>query len=484
MKIRYFLKQTNKSIEQRLHNELVYAEVSNKFGSNIDNKAVYKKFQYSLDCYVKPKHFGTIQTKREKSNFIYDIAVIEKYKTHTSDLRQAISNFDASVKDTVLYFRKIGKRASSTEFKEQLELFTMRQTGLTIDTSLVTYLTKKIEYYKLISGLGLPDTKNKNTIDNYSSLLKGMINYNIVRQTTLTFLNIKDLYWDLWDVTDLIIKGTIQLPKELQKNKKPINKYGITTNTIVTYQSVLKQICTDAVSEGIEVSLLYNAQNKLMCKAQTSSKQYAVNTSDLLTIFKHQPSTSRLQIAKDYILFSSLVGMRIQSVLEVVNAENPIQHYDKKGIKFDYVHTIQAKTKTECHTPLFAIAKEVITRNGGTLPTFSKHTTTINKQIKDLYKEAGLTYKHPVTTHYYKEGAVTILKSVNTVVSSHATRKGFVTNLFEYEVPTITSKLVTHPDKKEAGTIDLYNKTTNEVRALRFYKDVTSSLIDNELYQF
>jgi hypothetical protein len=47
-------------------------------------------------------------------------------------------------------------------------------------------------------------------------------------------------------------------------------------------------------------------------------------------LYNHKPTTARLQTAKDYIVFSSSAGMRMQSVLASVG--DLIQTYDYKGI--------------------------------------------------------------------------------------------------------------------------------------------------------
>lgn len=482
MKVRYFLKATSKPVEDRTVNELVYAEVSNGFKQKTDGVTKHSKFQYSLDTYVKPQHFGVLQTKRGTTNFIYDAGVVNKYKKFNSDLTKAIEDFDAYVNQTVRFFRNSGTRPTKDEFKARLELITGRNNGVVEEITIANYIAKRIAYYKSIVGTGYSDAKKENTIENLHSLFVAVRNYDKARSTKLSFTNLKDLHKDLWDVTDDIVRGKIVVKTEEGEKKKPINKHGIATNTIVNYQHELRQICYDAVHDGIKVSLTYDNNKNIMLKTQKSSRQYDVNNEDLLKIYRHTPSTERLQKAKDYIVFSSLAGMRMQSVLEVIG--EPIKTYNQKGIKFDYVHTIQSKTRTSCFTPLFAPAKEVITRNGGNLPNFSIYNATLNKQIKDLYREVGITYKLPVTKHYYKDGAVTVQTSVADIVSTHATRKGFVTNLFELGVDTVTSKLVAHPDSKESGTTDTYNKTTDIVRALRFYKAVTENIADNELYRF
>ncbi|WP_264552985.1 hypothetical protein [Flavobacterium sp. N2038] len=481
MKIRYFLKPSAQPIEKRTSNELVYAEVSNRFVVKTDGLTKYVKLQYSLDTYVKPKHFGTPQTKRGKTNFIFDATIINKHRQFTGDLMSAIDDFDASVKATVKYFRNANFRPTRDQFKERLELITERKNGVLEDVSLASYIARRLEYYKSIIGTGMADAKKENTIENLHSLYVAIRNYNKARPVAITFNNLKDLYSDLWDVTDSIVRGTIVVELEDGEKKKPINEHGIATNTIINYQHELRQICYDAVKEGIKVSLSYENNKKLILRTQKSSRQYDVNFHDLLKIYRHNPTTERLQKAKDYIVFSSLTGMRMQSVLEVIG--EPIQTYDKNGIKFDYVHTIQSKTGTSCFTPLFAPAKEIILRNGGVL-NFSVNNATINKQIKDLYVEIGITYHVPVTRHYYKDGAVTSHESVAKIASSHATRKGFVTNLFELGIDTSTSKLVAHPDSKDSGTTDSYNMTTDIVRALRFFDAVSKNITENELYKF
>lgn len=478
MKTRYFLKQNNKPIEERLKKELVYAECSDKFGTNIDGVKKYEKFQISLDAYVTPQHFGILKSKRGSSNFYYDPTTIEKNKIHTSDLKQAIIDFDQHINTTKQFFRN--SRPTKEEFKKRLELVSNIKGKSVAETlSVGSFIRKRIEFFKSIIGTGHPEAIKENSIANFQSLLAVIENYAEVKKT-VTFENLKELYTDIWDIQDEIVRGKIIL-KTKKGYKKPVNQYGIATSTISLYQNCLRQICETAINEGISVSLSVT-NKKLIHKTQKSSKQYAINNEDLLKIYQHTPSSERLQKAKDYIMFSSLVGMRLQSVLQLVG--NPIETYDRKGIKFDYVYTIQEKTGTECHTPLFKIAKEIIIRNGNKLPNFSKYSGTINDQIKDLYIEAGLTYNITIVQHYYKAGKVVTNESVADIVSSHSTRKAFGTNLYKYGVDTSITKKVTHPERKENGTADSYNKITNETRALKFYKAVVENLEDNELYRF
>ena len=483
MKIRYYLNPTTTPVKERTESELVFADVSNKFATSVDGVVKYSKFAYSLRCYVKPVHFGTLQTKRGKTNYVFNAEIVNKYKAFTSDLRQAILDFESSINDTNLYFRNKGIKPTKEEFQIKLKEIAGRSNELKDDKTVAKYLQSRISYYRTIEGTGKADAIADNTIANYESLLTVVQNFDEVlgKGKELTFSNLKDNYWKLWDTQDNIVRGEIVLKLKEGDKRKPVNKHGIATNTLVTYQSVMRQLCEDALSEGIDVSLSVTDKN-LILKTQPTSRQYSINNTDLLAIYNHIPSNERLQKAKDYIIFSSLAGMRLQSVLQVMGT--PIQQYNKKGKTFDFVHTVQAKTKTECHTPLFAPAKEVIIRNGGNLPNFSKYSATLNKQIKDLFREAGITYKVPVKKHYYKDGAVTTYKTVDTIVSSHATRKAFVSNLYALGVNTSTAKLVTHPDRKEAGTTDSYNKITGEIRALKFYNEVTAVLEENVLYRF
>lgn len=480
MKIRYFLKSSNKPIDERITSELVYAEVSNRFGTKIDGKANYTKFQWSLDVYVKPHHFGTLQTKRGKTNFVYDALIQDKNKKYTSDFTRAKLDFEASLQTVREYFRQKGFKPSAKEFKAKLEEVSGRNRGLTNQISMLAYARERIEKLKKISGTGAHGSKEKRTIENAQTLLTHLSNYEEVRGVVLTFENIKEKYWDLWDVVDGIIKGIYSIKVKEGEKKKPINKYGLATNTLINYQLELRYICESALADGLSVSLSTNDKT-LIHKRQKSSQQYAVNNSDLLTIYKHSPSNKRIQKAKDYVIFSCLTGMRQQSVTDVVNKE--VQTYNKNGIEFNYLHTKQGKTKTECHTPLFTPVLEIIKRCGG-IPNFSKDNNTINTQLKDLFTEAGLTYDIAVTKHYYKDGSITEVKPLNKLISSHDMRRGFVTNLHELGVNPEVSKLVVHPDRKSIGTTDLYSKITNEQRALKFYDEVQKSIIDNPLYTF
>jgi hypothetical protein len=475
MSVRFYLKPSKQAIAERLKSELVYASVSQRFGLKVDGNVSYKKFEYSLETYVKPHHFGTVQTKRGATNIVYHIPTIEKYKTHTADVRQAILDFENDLKDVSAHFRKLGSKPTAIEYKGKLEAVRGRERGQRDTTSLVKFIITKIDELKGYVGTGHADKVSSNTIDNYNSLLQLLKGYEAFFNIILTFDNLESYYSRLWNFQDEVIKGNIVETIE-GKRKKAIDPHGVATNTIINYQCNLRKFIGYAIDKKIKVdeSLL----RLKIHKVQKSSRQYDVNNSDLLAIYNHNPSTERLQIAKDYIIFSSLVGTRYQSVMLV----DAIKTYDRKGLTFPYVHTIQGKTATECYTPLFAPAREIMERNGNKLPDFSKYTGTLNKQIKDLYTEIGLTYPIQVTKHYLNDGEVVTSESVATIVSSHCTRKGFVTNLYKYGIETDVSNLVTHPKKGTNGSD--YNKATLEVRALDFYKKVVANLESNDLYRF
>jgi hypothetical protein len=186
----------------------------------------------------------------------------------------------------------------------------MRDNGIKDEITLVNYITGRIAYYVSIMGTGDSKAIKANTIANINSLLAVIKNYQRVNYKLVTFVNLKECYSDLWNVQDQITKGNIKLILETGEKKKPINKYGIATNTIINYQTALRQICMDAINEGIECSLSVT-DKRLIHSIQKSSRQYDINNKDLLIIYNHKPTTARLQTAKDYIVFSSLAGMRM-----------------------------------------------------------------------------------------------------------------------------------------------------------------------------
>lgn len=58
---RYKLKAKSKSLDVRTSPELVLAEISGAFANKVDGIVKYKKFQYSLEVSVLPKHFGIVR---------------------------------------------------------------------------------------------------------------------------------------------------------------------------------------------------------------------------------------------------------------------------------------------------------------------------------------------------------------------------------------------------------------------------------------
>jgi integrase len=459
-KITFKLEAKSTDVAKRTKEELIMVEINAGFVTVVDRVKSYKTLKHSLKATILPKNFGLAT-----NNFKFDEDVFAKYCKSSSGIKDLMDNFKGHVDVLHSNFTLNNLHPTREEFYEALKSRT--ETPSDNETfGISTYIADQIKYYKGIINKSQGDSIQKNTIQNLETLKSVINNYNTYTKSTLTFENLDSLkYWELWSVADDLVKGKIVLPVKEGQKKKAVSNYGISSNAVRSYQFTLRRILRKAKEENIKISsdLLLK---KYLINEKPSKKDFYITQGILEKILKHTPSTKRLQKAKDYIIFSSLTGMRFQSV----NHSNSIKmhSYTKNGYDFKYLHTVQKKTRTECYTPLFRLVIELLETTDGVVPDFSKYTSTVNKQLKDLFAEAGINDTVKIMHYTYSLGDIAESKEVHTIISSHDARHTFMTNLYDMNLDIPVSELVTHPGKVKGNSGKIYNKSTNEARAVKF----------------
>ena len=158
--------------------------------------------------------------------------------------------------------------------------------------------------------------------------------------------------------------------------------------------------------------------------------------------------------------------MRLQSMQEAKG--RTIQICDEKKNIFYYIHTIQAKTRTECYTPLFVTALKIIKKNDDAFPDFSNiRLTNVNINIRKILKSVEIENSH--------------------LFSTHNLRSSFVSNLSLLRLSEKVISYVTHPAKKSStSSVHIYDRRDMLDKAKMFVEEVNwvNKIKSSQLYTF
>lgn len=445
---RYKLKAKSKILENRTSPELVLAEISGSFKNKIDGKVIYKKFQYSLEVAVLPKYFGIIREKRGISNFVYDPATIRKNDKFNKLLRIKMADFETDIENTAIHFRNHNPTAE--EVKNYLQFISGREERIPTETfGVLTFLENHIKHLETLIGSGRKDEIKNSTINSFRNLIPILKRYETVRNK-LIFENLNEnLYREFWEVSNKIKIGLINVDGYANKDKKPF-----AANTLKSYQTYFVALCKAAKKKEIKIPLdltdttLINSANKV----KSAKTEAFLKESDIIKVMGYVPISKNLTIAKNYILLASQTGMRLQSMQEAKGRQIQLSNEDKKS--FYYIHTVQEKTGTECYTPLFSTALNIIKSNNNVFPDFTDIAlANLNINIRNILK------------------AVKIENSE--LFSTHNLRSSFVSNLSLLGLSEIIISYVTHPSKRSNNSsVRIYDRRDMLDKAQMFTDEV------------
>jgi hypothetical protein len=479
IKTRLILKGRNKHATLRTAKELVLAEVSAGFKAMQNATAVYSKFQISLECQIKPQHFGL-----DDSNYKFDKDVFEKYSKQNAAVKTRIRTLEAAIDAVDNHFTLIEHQPSAQEFKKELFVRLGREKRKTetkkIIPSVLSFLRVKIETDEKNINSNRKDEIKDNSIKTYRTLEGYIEKYQQYTGSVLQFADFDKeqvTWWNFWDVQDDILRGKITLPKIEGKRKQTHLEYGFTFNSVKKYQSALCKVLKLARKQDIDFALDVTDTN-LIVKSTPSHKDLYINQAHLQKIIDCKPTTPELQEAKDYVILASLTGMRYQSMAEAHISQ--IEYYDEDGYDFNYIHSKQGKTNTECMIPLLKPVLEITQRHGNQFPKFSENAT-INKSVKILFEIFDISVKE--TIYSYKSGVIARERNINELVSTHDFRKSFYTNLNLMKVTDTVIDGITHPDKvKENAMSEIYNVSTMLDKAKLFVDEI--HMATSNIYTF
>lgn len=465
-KIRYTLESKSKDTEKRIKPELIIAEVNAGFITYIGNKRKYGRFKYSLEANILPKNFGLA-----KENFRFNQGVFEKYSKSNRSVKTAMEAFERVI-DTLHSNYIVNKiYPSPIEFKKDVEILMGRKERETkFIPTVYEFLQEKIKTDTENIDSSKKEEIKPNTIKTYKTLGNYIENYESVTKAPLTFDRLNETtYWNFWDIQDEILRGVIEINIEGRARKQQIKPMGFLVNSICKYQKTLIKLLRDAKKKGIETRLNLDDEN-LVLEEKPNSKDFYIDEKNLLKIINAEVTSKELTQAKDYVILSSLLGMRYESMEDAYGT--PIKKNKENKYEFLYIHSRQIKTGTEVIIPLMKPVQEVIKRHNNQFPKFASNQE-INRWIKELFATLKISSIEKVIYHTYKLGIIPEEKPISEIISTHDFRKTFYSNLLLMNVEERFIDNVTHPDKAKANAMGgVYDRTKMLDKAKQFYDEI------------
>jgi len=464
-RIRYFLEANPDKFGKRSRKELVMAEVNAGFIIIMNGARKYSRFKISLEERIEPENFGY-----QKDNFKFNMNVLEgySYRTKNKSLMIKMSKLHNKVMEVYNHFLFSDIIPNADEFKNELFIRMGRNERYKETKTLPTIkeaLTKVVELEaKILSSSN--DKKEENTLRTYNTLLHYIDRFEKVTGRTLLFDNFDNAtYFYFWKVQNNIVKGTIKCHIEGHK-KVTTTPYGMLSSSVNKYQKLLKTLLQKT---GYETQLDYSDLG-MIAKNTNNRKDIYLTVDELQIIIKANATENKFKIARDYILLSSMMGMRFESMKEAIG--KTVNELESDSGKFYYIHSNQKKTKTETYIPIFKPALEIIKNNNNVFPKFPANSK-VNQYVKEFLFEIGIHRKEKVKIIPYLDSPFEVEQPIYELISTHDFRKTFYTNLALINVPETTIDLVTHPAKSSNKMAKIYNKATLVDNARKFFEEVT-----------
>ena len=261
--------------------------------------------------------------------------------------------------------------------------------------------TKKTEHREVLF-----DFMDKYILDHSASRVKGSLS---------VYKSVKNHLFNYQQKTkDIIRFGSIDYGFFQRFQAYLISTGELNNTTIAKQLSTLKTFLNYAKESGIVVNESYRRfkikKEKLEVIALTENEFTAILNKDL-------SANKKLDRVRDIFCFSCATGLRVSDLIQL----------RREHIKNDEIQLVVKKTKTELVIPLNKISAGILDKywdNARPLPMIS--SAKINKYIKDVCKEAGITDPIEIVRFTGPKRETTVYPKYK-LIHIHTGRKTFVT---------------------------------------------------------
>tara|TARA_R110000823_G_scaffold313466_1_gene441165 strand:+ start:204 stop:1625 length:1422 start_codon:yes stop_codon:yes gene_type:complete len=322
----------------------------------------------------------------------------------------------------------------------------------------------------------LPPTSKKywsqKTIIQYENLKAHLKNYETNTEKKLTLASINEIqYWDIFD----------NINKLNQHNEGSSIKH----NTIAKICKHLRAIFKVAEDQDLEIGFKWNKRDYKINEVTTENNT-GLEQEQLLTIYNTDTSHSKeFTNARNYILFSSLTGLRIGDMVELhaCKIETYIVDNNKfKGFKTKIRKSPDNSTELFVIIPLAEPLLETIKQNDNKFPKFPSKPV-LGRQIKKFLKFLKFKDNVQYKERYYSEQGYRMENhEQHEVFGPHSCRYTFITNMSKLGIPESIVRNITHPTIQARNILDGYNLSTMQDNAYNLRKYLKKQ--NSEIYKY
>lgn len=397
----------------------------------------------------------------------------QKYvRKHGKDLNNTLDKIEKLAYDQLSFFRNENeKNPTPTELKRLVFEKLDRIDKISTDIIISEYIDNTVA-----ERTNLPITSKKHwslsTGNQYTNLSNYIKEYQNKKNIVLTFNNItSDIYWDYFKTINDI-------------KKAETGEYFI-QSTIANQCKNLKSIFNSANSDDIEIGFKYSKQEYKIEASKASYETYLperllnlIIEKDVNGLFK------KYQHAKNYIIISSLTGLRIGDMMGLHEIKpEQIKVNSKEYYCFNTRIRKSSENKEELSVvlPILQPVRELLNSNNNLFPKFPSQPK-IRDYIKDFLEYMEFNDDVQKTYHYYLTGAVKKTMKQAELFAPHDCRRTFITNLKQLGIQNETLEGLTHPKLKYKSILDHYDKSSLNEKAVKLIEAINSKA--SKIYRY
>lgn len=222
-------------------------------------------------------------------------------------------------------------------------------------------------------------------------------------------------------------------------------------STFAGYIKDIKSAMNEAAESGLQSTNGHKASAFVMPSYEADTK--ALTLKDVETIHNHDFSDKpRLDRVRDLFLIGCYTALRWSNYnnLKIENIED------------GFIRVIQVKTGDRVTIPIMNRLQLVLNKYNGAFP-MPVSNQEFNRVIKDVVKEAGITYLVDVKSHNGGEAKTTQVP-IYTLISSHSARRTFATIMFKLNKRS--ELIMSATGHKTESAFLTYIKATKEDKAV------------------
>jgi integrase len=414
-----------------------------KFAINMFYSFYGERLQYYTGIRIEAKFYKSEDNKgnpidrSEVNKIISDSAPYAAViKTNLKQIALDVQNIANTAKANKI---PVTKKYLSTELDKIHKHKEEAEVKIEAQFNFITYYEKLIEDSKsgvrfIHKGKKAGQVYSHNVVKNFGSTLAALKRYmSSARLKRLDFPDINKLFYDQF-------KAYVYSASE---NKE--------VSTFASYIKDIKIVMNEAKEAGLQVSDGHKASSFVMPSYESDTKALSLEEIDQV----HQLDLSG-NPRKDKIRDLFLIGC--YSALRFSN----FNHLKIENIDSGFIRLRQVKTGGLVTIPIMQRLQKVLDKYDGALPA-PVSNQEFNRVIKDVIREAGLTYQIEVKS--FNGGKEKIqLKPIYELVSSHTARRSYATTMFKMGIPTML--IMSATGHKTESSFLKYIRATNEDKAI------------------